>query len=132
VGKSTADGTTVVGKTGSGDVYAGHDGNAYKKTDDGWQKYDNGGWAPLNRRLLRVRSSSPCTDSGHAAAKSAADAEWAAGNAAALFPDVSGGKRTDARAPARVTEPPKGRAVDPAFPSIPEWRWFEKSGGRWE
>ena len=46
VGKSGASGNTVVGKTGGGDVYAGHDGNAYKKTDSGWQKYENGGWAP--------------------------------------------------------------------------------------
>jgi hypothetical protein len=47
VGKSSASGNTAVGKTGSGDVYAGHDGNAYKKTDSGWQKYDNGSWAPV-------------------------------------------------------------------------------------
>jgi hypothetical protein len=47
VGKSSASGNTAVGKTGGGDVYAGHDGNAYKKTDSGWQKYDNGGWAPV-------------------------------------------------------------------------------------
>lgn len=47
VGKSDASGNTVVGKTGGGDVYAGHDGNAYKKTDSGWQKYDNGSWAPV-------------------------------------------------------------------------------------
>jgi hypothetical protein len=47
VGKSSASGTTVVGKTGSGDVYAGHDGNAYKKTDSGWQKYDNGSWTTV-------------------------------------------------------------------------------------
>ncbi len=31
-------------KTASGDVYAGADGNVYKKTDSGWQKYDNGSW----------------------------------------------------------------------------------------
>ena len=38
-------GTTAVGKSGSGDIYAGHDGNVYKKSGDGWQKYDNGGWS---------------------------------------------------------------------------------------
>ena len=47
VGTSTASGNTVVGKSGSGDVYAGHDGNAYKKTDSGWQKYDNGNWSSV-------------------------------------------------------------------------------------
>jgi hypothetical protein len=25
-------------------VYAGRDGNVYKKSGDGWQKYENGGW----------------------------------------------------------------------------------------
>jgi hypothetical protein len=38
-------GRTTVGQSGSGDLYAGHDGNVYKKTDDGWQHYDNGEWA---------------------------------------------------------------------------------------
>jgi uncharacterized membrane protein YgcG len=42
-------GTTAVGKTGSGDVYAGHDGNVYKKSGDGWQKYDNGDWNTPDR-----------------------------------------------------------------------------------
>jgi hypothetical protein len=37
-------GTTAVGKSGSGDVYAGHDGNVYRKQGDSWQKYDSGGW----------------------------------------------------------------------------------------
>jgi len=38
-------GRTSVGRTGGGDVYAGHDGNVYKKGSDGsWQKWDNGGW----------------------------------------------------------------------------------------
>lgn len=33
-----------IAKTSSGDTYAGHDGNVYKNTGDGWQKYDNGSW----------------------------------------------------------------------------------------
>lgn len=34
-----------VGKTGSGDVYVGKDGNIYKKdADGGWQTRSNGGW----------------------------------------------------------------------------------------
>ena len=44
VGVSTDHGKTVVGKTGGGDMYASHDGNVYKKTDSGWQKYENGSW----------------------------------------------------------------------------------------
>jgi hypothetical protein len=34
-------------KTKNGDVYAGHDGNVYQKTDNGWSKYDNGSWNPV-------------------------------------------------------------------------------------
>lgn len=43
-GKSSAYGNTAVGKSSSGDLYAGHDGNVYKNTGSGWQKYDNGNW----------------------------------------------------------------------------------------
>ncbi len=43
-GTSTAYGNTAVGKTSTGDMYAGHDGNVYKNTGSGWQKYDNGSW----------------------------------------------------------------------------------------
>lgn len=42
-------GNTTVGRTGSGDVYAGHDGNVYRKQGDNWQKYDNGNWTDANR-----------------------------------------------------------------------------------
>jgi hypothetical protein len=39
-------GRTTVGQSAEGDLYAGHNGNVYKKTDDGWQSYDpdSGGW----------------------------------------------------------------------------------------
>ena len=36
-------GSTTVARTGSGDVYAGHDGNVYRKQGDSYQKYDGGG-----------------------------------------------------------------------------------------
>jgi hypothetical protein len=36
-------------KTAGGDVYAGADGNVYKKTDSGWQKYDNGSWNQVQK-----------------------------------------------------------------------------------
>ena len=50
VGASTAYGNAAVGKTSSGDMYAGKDGNVYKNTGDGWQKYDNssGSWNTVN------------------------------------------------------------------------------------
>jgi hypothetical protein len=35
-------------KTAGGDVYAGADGNVYKKTDSGWEKYGgSGSWSPV-------------------------------------------------------------------------------------
>jgi hypothetical protein len=42
--KSVSDGCSrlTVGESSSGDVYAGHDGSVYKKTDDGWQEFDGG------------------------------------------------------------------------------------------
>src|SRR5437762_1894999 len=49
VGASTAWGNTAAAKTASGNMYAGHDGNVYKNTGDGWQKYDNGSWNSVNK-----------------------------------------------------------------------------------
>src|SRR5438874_5304477 len=46
---STKWGNTAVGKTASGNMYAGHDGNVYKNTGNGWQKYDNGSWNSVNK-----------------------------------------------------------------------------------
>ena len=36
-------------KTAGGDVYAGADGNVYKKTSNGWEKYDNGSWSQVQQ-----------------------------------------------------------------------------------
>ena len=41
--------TTRTVRTSDGDVYAGRDGNVYRKDGDGFQKYDNGGWNDVNR-----------------------------------------------------------------------------------
>ncbi len=35
---------TTIAQSGSGDLYAGHNGEVYKKTDDGWQTHNEGGW----------------------------------------------------------------------------------------
>ena len=37
-------GQTTSGAKVNDDYYAGHDGNVYKNTGDGWQKYDDGSW----------------------------------------------------------------------------------------
>jgi hypothetical protein len=42
-------GTSFAGKTASGDLYAGHDGNVYKNVGGSWQKYDNGGWSNVQQ-----------------------------------------------------------------------------------
>jgi hypothetical protein len=42
-------GSGGVARTGSGDVYAGRDGNVYRKQGDSWQKYDNGSWGNVDR-----------------------------------------------------------------------------------
>ncbi|HEX5214492.1 MAG TPA: hypothetical protein VFV98_03465 [Vicinamibacterales bacterium] len=43
-----AGGNSFAGVTGSGDVYAGRDGNVYKKSGDSWQQYGgNGSWNPV-------------------------------------------------------------------------------------
>jgi hypothetical protein len=34
-------------KGAGGDVYAGRDGNVYRHTDDGWSKWNNGTWNPV-------------------------------------------------------------------------------------
>ena len=60
-GASGAGGNSAgVVKTAGGDVYAGADGNVYKKTSSGWEKYDNGSWSeaqpkdtPQNRQATQ-------------------------------------------------------------------------------
>lgn len=41
-------GRTTIGESGSGDLYAGHNGNVFKKTDDGWNHYQDGGWQQVD------------------------------------------------------------------------------------
>ncbi len=48
VGVSGNRGSAAFGRTSGGDLYAGHDGNVYKNTGSGWQKYENGGWNSVN------------------------------------------------------------------------------------
>jgi hypothetical protein len=45
----TSDGNSgFVGKKGD-DLYAGKDGNVYRRSDSGWQSYDNGSWSNVDR-----------------------------------------------------------------------------------
>jgi len=43
-------GHTTVVQSGSGDLYAGHNGNVYKKTENGWQHYEDGAWKQVDTR----------------------------------------------------------------------------------
>jgi hypothetical protein len=46
--------------TQNGEVYAGHDGNAYQHTSNGWSKWNNGGWQPVNPPT-NARTNTPST-----------------------------------------------------------------------
>jgi hypothetical protein len=49
VSRSGAAGRTTVGRTQGGDIYAGHDGNVYRRTEGGgWEQSNgSGGWNPV-------------------------------------------------------------------------------------
>jgi hypothetical protein len=49
VGANTAWGNSAAGKTANDNMYAEHDGNVYKNTGNGWDKYDNGSWNLANK-----------------------------------------------------------------------------------
>src|SRR5215471_3391560 len=57
-GTSTAYGNTAVGKTSSGDMYAGHDGNVYQNNGSGWEKYNNStnSWQSVNTQQAQQQA----------------------------------------------------------------------------
>jgi hypothetical protein len=46
----TGQGGGFVAESGSGNVYAGRDGNVYRKQGDTWQQYDNGNWSGVSQQ----------------------------------------------------------------------------------
>jgi hypothetical protein len=68
--------TSAVAKSNSGDLYAGHDGNVYKKdASGGYQKYDNGSWNSVQQPTQAQRQQAQSQASSRAAsANSAASA----------------------------------------------------------
>ncbi len=47
-GIATRNGSSAVGKSANGNVYAGHDGNVYRNQNGAWQKSDgSGNWSPV-------------------------------------------------------------------------------------
>jgi hypothetical protein len=59
--------TTRVTQTSNGDVYAGRDGNVYRKQGDSYQKYGDGGWSNVDR---------PTGEQRQQAQDRAASSEW--------------------------------------------------------
>ncbi len=63
-GNTIAGGTTYNPRTGSGtgvvdvnnNVYADHNGNVYRNTDNGWEHYNNGSWNDVNRPDLNAKA----------------------------------------------------------------------------
>ena len=55
ISRSGPGGSSGVARTGSGDVYAGHDGNVYRKEGDSWQKYGDGGWSGVEQPTPQQR-----------------------------------------------------------------------------
>ena len=69
VSRTGAGGRTTVGQSGSGDIYAGRDGNVYRKQGDSWQQYGEGGWGDVEkpsptRDGTRTGTNSAATRSG--------------------------------------------------------------------
>ena len=102
----------TVAESGGGDVYAGYNGNIYKKTSDGWQRLDNGTWkaAESSPYVERERPPAPkpppvvSAPSAPAASASAAASQNAAANERARAEQRANEDRERARAEQRANE----------------------------
>jgi len=48
--------TAYVGKDANNNIYAGKDGNVYRRSDDGWSSYSDGTWQSVDRSSAQQRS----------------------------------------------------------------------------
>jgi hypothetical protein len=72
-GVSTANGSAAAGKTANGDMYAGHDGNVYKNTGSGWEKYNgSGNWSNVNKPTSPSSSGAASSTATRSASSSSA------------------------------------------------------------
>jgi len=56
-GRGASGGSAYAGKSASGDVYAGKDGNVYKRSSSGgWQSYQNGGWNTVDTSAAKANA----------------------------------------------------------------------------
>jgi hypothetical protein len=91
-GASGAGGNSAgVVKTAGGDVYAGADGNVYKKTSSGWEKYDNGSWSQVQppKDNAQNRQASP-GNQGKVSGQTQSRASQASDTRTARQGDISG------------------------------------------
>jgi hypothetical protein len=80
-------GNSGVARTGSGDVYAGRDGNVYRKdAGGGWSKYENGSWNPADTPTPSGDRAGAAADRAGAASDRAGAAGDRAGNAGTATP----------------------------------------------
>ncbi|MCK6370186.1 MAG: hypothetical protein L6Q83_02475 [Gammaproteobacteria bacterium] len=92
---------TTARKAGSDDLYAAKDGEVYKRTDDGWQKYGEGGWENVKPSGERASARQGQSVSGDAADRS-------------RLPSLDEASRQAARDAARTMPPQAGTgARDP-------------------
>ena len=65
--------TSAVARSNSGDLYAGHDGNVYKKdASGGYQKYDNGSWNSVQQPTQAQKQQARAQASSRAASGASA------------------------------------------------------------
>ena len=125
-------------KTSGGDVYAGADGNVYKKTSDGWEKYDNGSWNAVQKpstaqrtsAATQTRPSTPGRASTAAQSQASTQGNRVGCSRAHVIGRGAGGRR-GTLLPARggSTGSPRRRAASAAVQRGPCRRL--RSGARW-
>jgi hypothetical protein len=85
--------TSAVAKSNSGDLYAGHDGNVYKKdASGGYQKYDNGSWNSVQQPTQAQKQQAQSQASARASGANSATMSQVQSDAAAR---TSGTQRTN-------------------------------------
>jgi hypothetical protein len=74
-GIRTSEGSGVI--KGENNTYVGKDGEVYRKGESGWQKYDGGAWAPVDKGNAQIPSQQPAQGLSR---EQAATADRASGN----------------------------------------------------
>jgi hypothetical protein len=72
IGGSTDRGSGFAGKTAGGDMYAGRNGNVFKNTGSGWDKYEHGSWNSVNSPQTNARDRAQTSDRASGANRTAA------------------------------------------------------------